>query len=179
MSERGETNNKKKGSLKREREPAESQPLSDERIELILKVRKSVKERDEARREGNYSRSDTLRERLDSQYNVEVIDQKDGPSGWKFKDGSSTKLPPGTKIPDTLQSLAEETSTKKKKRERDDDNDNTAKGTKSESAQVNKKQKTQTATPTSSSNSFINCCVMKFLFSLSYFFRKTLHDLLC
>jgi hypothetical protein len=155
MNERGETNNKKKGSLKREREPVESQPISDERIELILKVRKNVKERDEARREGNYSRSDSLRERLESQYNVEVIDQKDGPSGWKFKDGSSTRLPPGTKIADSLQSLAEETATKKKKRERDDDdNDNTAKGPKSESAQVNKKQKTQTATPTSSSNRF-------------------------
>lgn len=66
------------------------------RIAKIMQVRDLVKERDEARKAGNFIKADRLRDTLTSTHGVEVIDQINGPSGWKFKDGTSKKLPPGT-----------------------------------------------------------------------------------
>jgi FKBP-type peptidyl-prolyl cis-trans isomerase len=82
-----------------------------ELVQKILQVKRIVKERDLARKNADYGKSDTLRERLEKEHNVEIIDQRDGPSGWKFKDGTSNKLPPGTSLPAA--------SSEKKKRSRD------------------------------------------------------------
>ena len=88
--------------------------ILDERTIKILEIKKIVIERDEIKKNANYIKSDLLREKLLKEYNVEVFDQKDGPSGWKFKDGSSKKLPNGIIVPDEY----------KVKRKRDDvDND--------------------------------------------------------
>lgn len=70
------------------------------RVEKILKIRGLLQSRDEARLAGNYVQADSLREALLRSFpEVEVIDQKNGPSGWRFKDGSSNKIPPGTVLP--------------------------------------------------------------------------------
>ena len=60
----------------------------------------------------DFDKSDFLREKLSTEYGVAVIDQKGGPSGWKFTDGSSVKLKPGLSIPPT-------TNTEPKKRKVD------------------------------------------------------------
>lgn len=73
----------------------------DEHSKKILAVRQLLKERDEARMNSDFEKSDFLREKLSTQYGVVVIDQKGGPSGWKFIDGSSIKLKPGLSIPPT------------------------------------------------------------------------------
>jgi FKBP-type peptidyl-prolyl cis-trans isomerase len=65
----------------------------------ILQVKVVVKERNRARKELDFDKSDFLRDRLLKEFGAEVVDQKDGPSGWRFKDGKPSKLPPGTKIP--------------------------------------------------------------------------------
>ena len=75
----------------------------DEQSKRILAVRKIMKDREIARQSGNYIQSDLLRQLLSKTMDVSVIDQKDGPSGWKFNDGSSNKLKAGTKIPEDLQ----------------------------------------------------------------------------
>jgi len=80
----------------------------------ILTIKKLMKERDEAKISSNYVKSDTLRDQLIKDYNIEIFDQKNGPSGWKYKDGRSKKLPNGLVIPDNL----------KVKRKRDNDNNN-------------------------------------------------------
>lgn len=92
---------------------------SDPLIAKILKVRKIVKERDEARTGGNFLKSDRLREKLASEYGVDLIDQKGGPSGWKFKDGTSNKIPVGSKLAVINDGGAPE-SGKKRKRENED-----------------------------------------------------------
>lgn len=74
----------------------------DDRVKRILEVRKVVKERDQARADGDFGKSDILREQLAARYNVELIDQKGGPSGWKFKDGTSHKLPAGINLPEPV-----------------------------------------------------------------------------
>lgn len=53
--------------------------MSDEeaRVQRIIEVRKLVLERDEVRSQGNYLKSDILRDRLKA-LGVEVIDQKNG-----------------------------------------------------------------------------------------------------
>jgi FKBP-type peptidyl-prolyl cis-trans isomerase len=70
----------------------------DPRTKLILDVKEIARKREKARTEMNFILADKYRDEL-SALGVEVIDQKHGPSGWKFKDGSSKKLPPGVDIP--------------------------------------------------------------------------------
>jgi hypothetical protein len=91
----------------------QQQDLDSKSVE-ILNIKKLMKERDEAKILSNYVKSDTLRDQLVKDYNIEIFDQKNGPSGWKYKDGRSKKLPNGMIIPDNL----------KVKRKRDDDNNN-------------------------------------------------------
>ena len=72
----------------------------DEHTQRIINVRKVMRERDRCRLETeDFAKSDILRERL-KELGVDVIDQKNGPSGWKFIDGSSNKLKAGTAVPD-------------------------------------------------------------------------------
>lgn len=97
----------------------------DERIARIIAVRTILRQRDEARRAFDFTKSDILRDKLKSQYGAEVIDQKSGPSGFKFIDGTSSKLPPGAKVP-------EEASKKRNREEEEDDADVTG-GKKSKS----------------------------------------------
>eukprot|EP01033_Poteriospumella_lacustris_P010461 gene10461-7436_t len=115
-----------------------------ERIAKILAVRDLVKERDTARKEGNFIKSDRLRETLSGNYGVEVVDQVNGPSGWKFKDGTSKKLPAGT-IPSRA---TEPSESSLKKRKRDDDEE--AKPAKS-SGTAKKASEASASTPGSAS----------------------------
>ena len=71
----------------------------DEHSKKILAVRQLLGERDEARMNSDFEKSDFLREKLSTLYGAIVIDQRGGPSGWKFIDGSSIKLKPGLSIP--------------------------------------------------------------------------------
>jgi FK506-binding nuclear protein len=73
--------------------------MSDDevRVKRIIDVKAIVLERDEARTKNNYVQSDTLRDKLKG-LGVELIDQKGGPSGWKFTDGTSKKLPAGSNV---------------------------------------------------------------------------------
>lgn len=119
----------------------EVETISDERRDLILTIRYLVKDRDDARLSGNYAKADTMREKLESRFNIEIVDQKDGPSGWRFKDGSSNKLPPGTKIPEKFAELRKATA-EKKKRSREEEGESKT-NSNSESPQANKKQKVQ------------------------------------
>ena len=80
----------------------------DDQSKRIIAVRTVMNERDAARRNGNFLKSDELRDKL-KDMGVFVVDQKDGRSGWRFLDGSSNKLPAGTKIPPS--------ATKKKREE--------------------------------------------------------------
>lgn len=73
--------------------------LLDEHSKRIVEVRRIMKTREKARLDNDWGRSDALREKL-ADMGVEVLDQKDGPSGWKFKDGSTKKLKAGTELPD-------------------------------------------------------------------------------
>ena len=72
----------------------------DKHTQRIIDVRKIMRERDRCRLETeDFVKSDILRERL-RDLGVDVIDQKNGPSGWKFIDGSSNRLKAGTSVPD-------------------------------------------------------------------------------
>ena len=72
----------------------------DEHSKKIVKVRIIMRERETARKTNDFGKSDSLREKLQDEYGVAVLDQKGGPSGWKFIDGSTRKLKAGTKIPE-------------------------------------------------------------------------------
>ena len=67
-----------------------------------------MKKREEAREKEDFHSSDVYRDELKGM-GVIVLDQKSGPSGWKFANGQSKKLPSGISIP--------EDSAKKRKRE--------------------------------------------------------------
>lgn len=67
-----------------------------------------MKKREEARQNQDFHASDVYRDEL-KVMGVIVLDQKSGPSGWKFANGQSKKLPSGISIP--------EDSAKKRKRE--------------------------------------------------------------
>lgn len=67
----------------------------ESRLVRIADTRKIMLERDEEREKGNFVKCDILRDRL-KEMGVEVFDQKGGPSGWKFMDGTSKKLPAGS-----------------------------------------------------------------------------------
>jgi FK506-binding nuclear protein len=65
----------------------------------ILQVKVLIRERNRARKDLDFDKSDFLREKLLKEFGAEVIDQKEGPSGWRFKDGKASRLPAGFKIP--------------------------------------------------------------------------------
>lgn len=71
----------------------------DEHSKKIVKVRMIMRDRENARKSNDFGKSDSLREKLRDEYGVDVLDQKGGPSGWKFLDGSTRKLKAGTKVP--------------------------------------------------------------------------------
>jgi FK506-binding nuclear protein len=71
----------------------------DEHSKKIVKVRMIMRDRENARKSNDFGKSDSLREKLKDEYGVDVLDQKGGPSGWKFVDGSTRKLKAGTKVP--------------------------------------------------------------------------------
>jgi hypothetical protein len=73
--------------------------VTEEQTQKILAVRKLILERDEARKSSNFAKSDSLRDQLVG-LGVNLIDQTGGPSGWKFKDGSSKKLPSNVVMPE-------------------------------------------------------------------------------
>lgn len=101
------------------------------RIAKVMAVRDLVRERDTARKEGNFIKADRLRETLADSHGVEVVDQLNGPSGWKFRDGTSKKLPPGSvpasavsstkKVATTAGRSTEQGDSSLKKRKREDD----------------------------------------------------------
>ena len=72
----------------------------DAHSQRIIEVRTIMREREDARKSNNFGKSDRLRDLLSEKYGVEVKDQVGGPSGWKFKDGSTRKLMPGTTVPE-------------------------------------------------------------------------------
>ena len=73
---------------------------TEEHTQRIINVRKIMRERDRCRLETeDFAKSDMLRDRL-KDLGVAIIDQLNGPSGWKFIDGSTNKLKPGTAVPD-------------------------------------------------------------------------------
>lgn len=65
----------------------------------ILEIKKMLKERDLAKAGLDYEKSDFLRGKLEKEYKIVIVDQNNGPAGFKFKDGSSNKLPSGYKVP--------------------------------------------------------------------------------
>ena len=66
----------------------------DPQIKRIIQVKRIMNERDEARVANNFKLSDIYRQQL-LDMGVEVCDQLKGPTGWRFLDNSSKKLPPG------------------------------------------------------------------------------------
>jgi len=79
----------------------------DAHSKLIIEIRTLMRDRDVARNGSDFGKSDAIRERL-SALGVVIKDQKVGPSGWKFADGRSNKLPSGVKqsqIPVTAQKI--------------------------------------------------------------------------
>ena len=72
-----------------------AKPTVDEQTKKILAVKALMRERDNARTASDFGKSDTLRDKLMNEYKVTIFDQNGGPSGWKFQDGSSKKLPAG------------------------------------------------------------------------------------
>lgn len=81
-------------------ESKKTDAVVDEHTNRIINVRKIMRERDKCRLETeDFAKSDKLRETL-KELGVDVVDQKNGPSGWKFIDGSSNKLQAGTSVPD-------------------------------------------------------------------------------
>ncbi len=69
-----------------------------------MAVRALMREREEARKQNDYETSDRIRSQL-NEMGVKVIDQKGGPSGWRFLDGSSNKLPPKDSALEKVSSL--------------------------------------------------------------------------
>lgn len=64
----------------------------DEHSVKILEVKKLMKQRDELRKNADFSKADSLRDKLIDTYGVIIVEQNDGPSGWRFRDGSTKKL---------------------------------------------------------------------------------------
>ena len=106
---------------------AQSKSSIDSHSRTILEIKALLHKRDEARTNAEFVKADQLRDKLISEYKIEIIDQKNGPSGWKFKDGSSKKLPTGIVIPEDLRvnprcasTTAEKADAGKNKRKKDD-----------------------------------------------------------
>ncbi len=88
-------------------------PLIDEHSKKILAVKALMRERDIARTTSDFGKSDTLRDKLMNEYDVTIFDQNGGPSGWKFKDGSTKKLPAGiieSELPGAVKRKREDTT---------------------------------------------------------------------
>jgi FKBP-type peptidyl-prolyl cis-trans isomerase len=112
----------------------------------ILNVKKIIRERDVAKDALDYDKMDFLREKLKKDFNADVIDQNNGPTGFKFRDGTSNKLPAGCKVPpEYIELLAKpkqkqpDTSKKRLREEKDTDN-KTAKNTEANAAKKTKKK---------------------------------------
>ena len=84
----------------------------DEHSERIIKVRILMQDREKARKANDFGKSDQIRDKLLEKFGVIVKDQVGGPSGWKFKDGSTRKLSSGAIVP--------EEAKKKRNREEED-----------------------------------------------------------
>ena len=114
-------------------------------VERILAVREIMKQREDARNKKNFALSDTFRNQL-KDMGVKVIDQPNGPSGWKFIDGSANKIHPGLmplKINENVKTwndVKEENSTKRKRLNDDE----------VESNKTDKKSKSNANEPTKS-----------------------------
>eukprot|EP01035_Chromulina_nebulosa_P025209 gene25209-32894_t len=72
----------------------------------FIKKDNKKEKRNQARKDEDFPLSDKLRDDL-KELGVEVIDQKNGPSGWKFIDGSSKTIPTTIKLPDKKKSIDE------------------------------------------------------------------------
>lgn len=84
--------------------------------EKIIAIKQALKERDAVRTKGNFGKADVLRGRLLKKYsNIDIIDQPNGPSGFRFLDGTSNKLDNAAPIP------AAASAEKKRGREEEED----------------------------------------------------------
>lgn len=68
--------------------------ISAAQIQRIKEARELVKKRDAARAAGDFDEADNIRDSLNG-LGVSLVDQKGGPSGFRFADGSAHKLPAG------------------------------------------------------------------------------------
>jgi hypothetical protein len=118
----------------------------DPHTRRILKIRDLMKLRDEARTNGDFAKSDSLRHHMVEKYNIDIVDQKNGPSGWKFQDGSSNKIRPGTKMPQ--EDITDGSNKPALKKRTNDDNDSTNKS----KPDNKKKVKTPDSAPSSANN---------------------------
>jgi len=118
----------------------------DEHSKKILAIRKILKDRDTEKQNANFAKADSMRDLLKEKYGVIVIDQKNGPSGFKFSDGSSNKLKSGYSSSVPIESQ------RKRKQDDDDDNDN---NNNTDSKQIEKKKKQKVDNPKSSKNNDI------------------------
>mmetsp|Transcript_25838 Transcript_25838/g.43085 ORF Transcript_25838/g.43085 Transcript_25838/m.43085 type:complete len:253 (-) Transcript_25838:377-1135(-) len=89
-----------------------SSDTGDERFQRIIKVRMLVRERDEAKKSADFVKADALREQLDKEHQVKLFDQVGGPTGWKFKDGSSKVLPSSYTVPPEAKRKRDDTISK-------------------------------------------------------------------
>ena len=86
----------------------------DQHSKRILAIRKILKDRDVEKQNSNFAKADSMRDLLKEKYGVVIIDQKNGPSGFRFADGSSNKLKAGYSTAVPIES--------QRKRKQDDDN---------------------------------------------------------
>ena len=129
----------------------------DAHSKLVIECRTIMKSREEARRAGDFGKSDLLREQL-GKLGVVVKDQVGGPSGWKFVDGRPNKLPAGVKqseIPvaaqKTKRSREEEEDNSSKKQKKGDKGDKGGKGGKDKEV-VGKKKAEVAVAPVAKKN---------------------------
>jgi hypothetical protein len=126
-----------------------SSPGETARIERVIQAKLLMSKREAAREAKNFLLADEFRQRLNDEVGVEVFDQKDGPSGWKFKDGSSKKLPVNAQLPKEALSKHPPTETKQKKRNIEGDDKSAATSFGADApAQSAKKAKLQTQSNT-------------------------------
>ncbi len=78
---------------------ASENAVMDDHTKKILDVKTLMREREKSRKNNDFTKSDNIRDKLLAEFNVEIFDQKNGPSGWKFKDGASKKLAAGLTLP--------------------------------------------------------------------------------
>ncbi len=106
-----------------------------EHSQKIVQARLWMAKREKSRLDHNFILADEFRTKL-NEMGVEVLDQKDGPSGWKFKDGSSKKLPAGSAIPSELLELTRKRPTEENAAGEEKDKKKRKKGTSSASSNV-------------------------------------------